>query len=201
MESNKISRKLLKRLPVYLNYLKSLPGEDENISATAIAAALGMGHVQVRKDLAKVAHEGRCRTGRSRDQLICDIESYLDFITATSTILVGTGTLGQALLDHTDLEESGLRIMAAFDPHPTIHRSESGKPIYAMSRLSAFCKYYDVRIGIIAVSPESAQAVCDDLIACGIRSIWNLTPTALCVPKNIVIQSADTAFPVHIHAS
>ena len=201
MESNKISKKLLKRLPVYLNYLKSLPGEDENISATAIAAALGMGHVQVRKDLAKVAHEGRCRTGRSRDQLICDIESYLDFITATSTIIVGTGPLGQELLDHTVPEESGLNIMAAFDPNPTISRSESGKPIYSMSRLSAFCKYYDVRIGIIAVPPESAQAVCDDLIACGIRSIWNLTSTALRVPKNIVIQSADTAFPIHIHAS
>ena len=78
MEPKPVSRKLLKRLPVYLNYLKSLSGEDRNISATAIAAALGLGHVQVRKDLAKVAHEGRRRTGRSRDQLIRDIEGFLE---------------------------------------------------------------------------------------------------------------------------
>lgn len=79
MEPVKISRTLLKRLPVYLDHLKSLPGEDGNISATTIARDLGMGHVLVRKDLAKIAGEGRCRTGRSRKRLIQDIEGYLEF--------------------------------------------------------------------------------------------------------------------------
>lgn len=197
MESTKISRKLLKRLPVYLNYLKTLPGDDENISATTIAAALGLGHVQVRKDLAKVAHRGRRRTGRSRDQLIQDIESYLDFATATSTIIVGTGRFGQILLDYSGFEESGLNIMAGFDPNPTAKTSESGKPIYTMSRLPSFCKCYDVRIGIIAVPPENAQAVCDDLIACGIQAIWNFAPVRLKVPKNIVVQSEDMSVSIN----
>ena len=78
MQTTKVSRTLLKRLPVYLNHLKSLPGEDGNISATTIARNLGLGHVLVRKDLAKVSIEGRCRTGRSRKQLIQDIEDYLE---------------------------------------------------------------------------------------------------------------------------
>ena len=78
MQTTKVSRTLLKRLPVYLNHLKSLPGEDGNISATTIARNLGLGHVLVRKDLAKVSIEGRCRTGRSRKQLIRDIEDYLE---------------------------------------------------------------------------------------------------------------------------
>ena len=78
MESVKVSRTLLKRLPMYLNHLKSLPGEDGNISATTIARDLGMGDVLVRKDLAKVSVEGRCRTGRSRQRLIRDIEGYLE---------------------------------------------------------------------------------------------------------------------------
>jgi len=78
MESVKISRTLLKRLPMYLDHLKSLPGEDDNISATTIARELGLGHVLVRKDLAKVSIEGRCRTGRSRQRLIRDIEGYLE---------------------------------------------------------------------------------------------------------------------------
>jgi hypothetical protein len=57
MEPTKVSRTLLKRLPVYLNYLKSLPEGNENISATAIANALDLGHVLVRKDLAKITGE------------------------------------------------------------------------------------------------------------------------------------------------
>ena len=77
MESVKISKTLLKRLPIYLEHLKSLPGEDSNISATTIARDLGLGHVLVRKDLAKISDEGRRRTGRSRKKLIQEIEGYL----------------------------------------------------------------------------------------------------------------------------
>ena len=78
MGTEKVSRTLLRRLPIYLEHLKSLPGEDGNISATTIARDLGMGHVMVRKDLAKISVEGRCRTGRSRKRLIQDIEDFLE---------------------------------------------------------------------------------------------------------------------------
>ena len=98
METVKISKKLLKRLPVYLAHLKSLP-ENSNVSATSIAKALGLGDVQVRKDLAKVSEAGRRRTGRGREQLIRDIEGYLDFAAQTGTVIVGAGKLGRALLD------------------------------------------------------------------------------------------------------
>ena len=128
MENTKISRKLLSRLPVYLDYLRSLPEDSGNISATAIAKALGLGDVQVRKDLSKVAHEGRCRTGRSREQLIRDIEEYLSFAATTGTIVVGVGKLGQALLDYSGFEEAGLNVMAGFDLHPTQKNSRTGKP-------------------------------------------------------------------------
>ena len=79
MEPAKVSKTLLRRLPIYLEHLRSLPEGDSNVSATAIARELGLGHVLVRKDLAKISIiEGRCRTGRSRKQLIQDIEDYLD---------------------------------------------------------------------------------------------------------------------------
>jgi len=196
MEPTKISKTLLKRLPVYLNYLKSLPEGNENISATAIANALNLGHVLVRKDLAKISGEGRRRTGRSRMELIQDIEQYLDYTSATTTVVIGTGALGQALLDYSGFEASGLNIMAAFDPNPTVKCSPSGKPIYSMSRLESFCKCYDVRIGIIAVPAETAQRVCDGLIACGIHAIWNFAPVRLTVPEDVVLQSENFAVSI-----
>ena len=85
METVKISKTLLRRLPVYLAHLKSLPEEENNISAATIARDLGLGHVLVRKDLAKVSVEGRCRTGRSRVRLIQDIEKYLEYSSAFSS--------------------------------------------------------------------------------------------------------------------
>lgn len=193
MESRKVSKKLLKRLPAYLNYLKSLPEDSENVSATAIAKALGLGDVQVRKDLAKISHEGRRRTGRSREQLIRDIEDFLDYSTENGTIVVGAGKLGRALLDYSGFEESGLNIMAGFDILPVANQSDGGKPIYAMNRMESFCKHYDVHIGILAVPAENAQLACDSMVACGIRAIWNFAPIQLNVPEYVVVQSENLA--------
>jgi len=67
MESHKVSKRTLSRLPVYLEYLKTLPQQQKQISATTIAKSLGLGEVQVRKDLAKISDTGRRRTGRSRE--------------------------------------------------------------------------------------------------------------------------------------
>ena len=192
METVKISKKLLKRLPVYLAHLKSLPA-NSNVSATSMAKALGLGDVQVRKDLAKVSAAGRRRTGRDRERLIEDIEEYLDFAAETGTIIIGAGKLGRALLDYTGFEESGLNVMAGFDVQPCADHSEIGKPIYPMSRLESFCRHYDVHIGIIAVPAESAQRVCDTLVACGITAIWNFAPVHLKVPEHVVVQSENLA--------
>ena len=60
VERKEISKSVLKRLPVYLAYLKNMHEEaPAHISATALAGALGMGEVQVRKDLALVSDGGR----------------------------------------------------------------------------------------------------------------------------------------------
>ena len=193
METTKVSRKLLQRLPIYLNHLKTLPDGSENVSATAIAAAVGLGHVQVRKDLAKVSEGGRCRTGRSREKLIRDIENYLDYISPTGTIIVGAGKLGQALLDYSGFEESGLNVMAGFDIQPAARETAMGKPIYPMNRLESFCRCYHVQIGIIAVPAATAQAVCDTLVAHGIHAIWNFAPVHLRVPDYVTVQSENLA--------
>ena len=71
MTMSTISQPTLRRLPRYLSYLKSL-GENapEYISATGIAEALGLGQVQVRKDLAQVSNSGRPKVGYVTSQLI-----------------------------------------------------------------------------------------------------------------------------------
>ena len=80
MAEKDISKATLRRLPTYLSYLKSLPADAAvNISATAIAAGLNMGEVQVRKDLALISDGGRPKIGYNRERLIDDIEAYLGY--------------------------------------------------------------------------------------------------------------------------
>jgi len=193
MESKSISKTLLRRLPLYLSHLKSLPENTANISATALARALGLGDVLVRKDLAKVSSGGRRKTGYLRENLIRDIEDYLDVNSTTATVIVGAGKLGRALLDYSGFENSGLELLAAFDIRPEAQKTQGGKPIYPMENLEDFCRDNGVRIGIITVPAEFAQSICDRLVASGIRGIWNFAPVQLDVPEGITVQSENLA--------
>lgn len=194
MERKTISKSVLKRLPVYLAYLKSLPeGSATYISATALANALGMGEVQVRKDLAQVSDGGRPKIGYFRESLIEDINQFLGYDNTTDAILVGAGKLGQALLGYSGFEAYGLNILAAFDVSPTKDKTEDGKPIISMEELESFCRTNKILMGIITVPAAYAQDVCDKLIACGIKAVWNFAPVHLDVPENILVQNENMA--------
>ncbi len=194
MERKEISKSVLKRLPVYLAYLKSMPdGSAAYISATALANALSMGEVQVRKDLALVSDEGRPKIGYPRSVLIDDIEQFLGYDNTTDAVLIGAGKLGQALLGYSGFEAYGLNILAAFDTAPTVDKTEDGKPIFPMEELESFCHTHKVLMGIITVPGQHAQYVCDQLIACGIKAVWNFAPTHLEVPDHILVQHENMA--------
>ena len=189
-----ISKAVLKRLPGYVSYLRSIPeGESVYISATALANALGMGEVQVRKDLAMVSDGGRPKVGYHRECLIEDIEQFLGYDNTTDAVLIGAGKLGQALLGYVGFEAYGLNILAAFDAQPALEKTGEGKPIYPMDQLQSFCKGNKVLMGIITVPAACAQSVCDQLIQCGIKAIWNFAPTHLEVPQNILVQNENMA--------
>ena len=190
----KVSKAVLKSLPGYLAYLKNTQDQDSlYISATALANALGMGEVQVRKDLASVSDGGRPKIGYLRESLIDDIEQFLGYDNTTDAVLIGAGKLGQALLCYRGFEEYGLNVLAAFDINPTRGATDEGKPILHIDQLEHFCRARKVLMGIITVPDSHAQEVCDKLIACGIKAIWNFAPVHLEVPSHILVQSENMA--------
>lgn len=194
MEHKEVSKLVLKRLPGYLAYLKGIPeGGSAYISATALATALGLGDVQVRKDLALVSNGGRPKVGYLRERLIEDISQFLGYDNTTDAILVGAGKLGQALLGYNGFEAYGLNILAAFDEKTVQNEAEVGKPIYNIDKLESFCRNNKILMGIITVPAEHAQKVCEQLIACGIKAIWNFAPVHLDVPDNILVQNENMA--------
>lgn len=194
MERKDISKAVLKRLPVYLAYLKSIPeNASPYISATALANALAMGDVQVRKDLAMVSDGGRPKIGYLRENLIEDISQFLGYDNTTDAVLIGAGKLGQALCDYSGFSAYGLNILAAFDVKPETECTREGTPIYPMEHLQHFCKANKVLMGIITVPVPHAQAICDELIRCGVKAIWNFAPTHLDVPPHILVQNENMA--------
>lgn len=194
MINKEISKSVLKRLPGYLAYLKTLSdASSPYISATALAAALGMGEVQVRKDLAMVSDGGRPKIGYLREGLIDDIEQFLGYDNTTDAVLIGAGKLGQALCGYSGFKAYGLNILAAFDVAPSADKTQEGTPIYPMEQLQSFCKTNKVLMGIITVPAHQAQSVCDQLIACGIKAVWSFATSHLDVPQGILVQYENMA--------
>jgi len=128
-----------------------------------------------------------------RTRLIEDISQFLGYDNTTDAILVGAGKLGQALMGYKGFDAYGLNILAAFDVAPSADATEEGKPIYSMDRLESYCRENSVLMGIITVPAPYAQQVCDKLIQCGIKAIWNFAPTHLDVPANILVQNENMA--------
>ncbi len=191
--SQPVSVNTMKRLPMYLNYLKSLDREG-NISSTEIAKALGLNDVQVRKDLSAVSSGGRPKVGYNVMSLIADLKEFLGYNAINEAVLVGAGNLGRALMSYRGFEEYGLRIVAGFDIIPEMTDKDGiSKPILPLDEVSAFCRKNEIRIGVITTPSKAAQSVCDLLIASGIKAIWNFAPTHVTVPEGVLVQNENMA--------
>ena len=194
MDKCSVSKATLGRLPNYLEYLRNLPPDKvPYISATAIAKHLGLGEVQVRKDLAAVSGAGKPKLGYVTSELVEKLEECLGCNQLTSAVLVGAGKLGRALLQYDEFEKYGVKISAAFDSNERVISLGSKTEILPMNQFEYFCKNQNIKLGIITVGEGSAQAVCDQMVKSGITAIWNFAPCKLKVPIGVLLQNENLA--------
>ena len=187
-----LSKQALKRLPVYMSYLKSVDTQQvEYISSSTVAEALDMNDVQVRKDLAAVCKTaGIPKKGFVVRDLIGGISDFLGYSQGNDAILIGAGNLGMALMSYRGFDNYGINIVAAFDSRPEVI---DNKKVFDISRLDEICKKLNVKIGIITVPDTAAHKVCDLLVKSGILAIWNFAPTHIKAPEEILVQNENMA--------
>jgi len=191
----------LQRLPVYLNYLKSLTS-DGFISSGAIARALGMGEVLVRKDLAYTSAQGRTRVGYLRTELIAALEDYLGCNDNKKAVIFGAGELGRALLSYGGFSNYGIELVAAFDADSAkVGTYVGGKPVFSVENAEKELAKMDVSLAVICVPARVAQQVADLLTGCGVKKILNFAPVLLHVPEGVTVRNIDVAANLAILSS
>jgi len=83
-------------------------------------------------------------------------------------------------------------VTAVFDNDPTKIGTKVGDMIVQpVDELEETLREQDIRIGVIAVPPEAAQTVADQLAAAGIRIILNYTPVIVRAPEDVTIHNTD----------
>lgn len=183
----------LRRLPWYLAYVSLLRSRKvEYVSSTSIARELNVDASQIAKDLSFLNIKGKTRIGYEVAGLEEVLKDFLGFDTTHNALIVGVGSLGGALIADSGLSRYGLRIVAGFDINPSIIGSSSyGVPIYSIDQLALQRELLKAEIGIITVPVDVAQEVADDLVASGIKALWNFTPVRIRTAEGIAIQNTS----------
>lgn len=191
-----LSKATIGRLPGYLEHLDSLPPRTEYISATAIARALGLGEVQVRKDLSAVCGRGKPRVGYHVADLAAALRSALGESSGCEAVIVGAGKLGSALLGFGGFEDYGISVRRAFDTDP----ARLSDAVLPLDELRPYCTLHQVEIGVIATPPAAAQQAAELLVHSGVQAIWCFSSTRLHLPPGVTVQYENLAPSLaHLH--
>lgn len=191
---SKASLPVIKRLPKYYRYLRSLQAEGvTSISSRELAAQMGTTASQVRQDFNCIGDvNGRQGIGYSVENLLSILESLLfgngDRL---PTILIGCGRLGKAVSRFITTDANGYKLIAAFDvSEQELGHDISGIPIRHISELEQFCAEHQPKVAVLCVPREGAREVSGHLVDLGIEGFWNFSHYDLSVPyPNVVVEN------------
>ena len=197
-----ISDATIARLPVYHRALAALVDRGvPTVSSEALAAAVGVGPAQLRKDLSQLGSYGTRGVGYDVAHLFAQIGVELGLTQEWPVVVVGVGNLGHALADYGGFADRGFRLAALVDSDPArVGEVVAGIEVRPVAELARLVDDEAVQIGIIATPAGAGQAVCDLLVAAGVRSILNFAPTVLTVPDGVEVRQVDLAGELSILA-
>ena len=99
---------------------------------------------------------------------------------------------GSALFHYKGFGRQGFRIAVVVDDDPAkIGREIDAVPIVSSRDIAREIKARGIQIAIIAVPPEAAQTVTEQLVAAGIKAVLNFAPTRLRVARDIRLKNVD----------
>lgn len=188
----------IRRLPWYLSYVRMLDNQNVSyVSSTQISKELNVQSSQIAKDLSFLNIRGKTRIGYEVKSLVTELEDFLGFDKQHNAVVIGTGSLGTALIQDHGLEHYGLNIVAGFDVRGDVIGQRLGDvPIYNINQLADWQREHRVSIAILTVPVEKAQEVADLAVSSGMTALWNFTPYRIKTPDGVAI--ANTSIYAHL---
>ena len=189
----KIPEMTVRRLSVYTRCLQQLEEDGvKTVSSQELAERFNLNSAQVRKDLAYFGEFGVRGIGYYVVGLKAELQKILGLDREWAVALVGFGNLGSALFHYKGFARQGFRIAAIFDDDPAkAGREVDGIPVFASRDLGREVKARSIQIAIVAVPPEAAQVVTDQLADAGIKAILNFAPSRLRAPRGARLKHVD----------
>src|SRR5215208_5837430 len=173
------------RLSQYLRVLtQARKMGEERISSQEISEYTNINATQIRRDLSGFGKFVKRGVGYNIDALAGEIRKILRTQGQHNIALFGAGRLGQAIASSTIFADHGFNIAAAFDVDP----AKVGQPIGA-----GVIREKNIIVAVLAVPADEAQRVADDVVAAGVKIIFNYTEALLDVPHDVTVHTTSPA--------
>ena len=188
-----VSVPTLRRLPMYLSFLKLLKNENiKFITAQEIARKLHTDPSQITKDLSGINIMGKTNVGYEVNKLISIIESFLGYNIHREAFIIGVGNLGTALMGFNEFYMEGMEIIKGFDvATEKIGKKINNKEVFNIDTIKEHFHKTPVDIGIITVPANQTQKIADILIKCGIKAIWNFSTVPISASDDVIIENTN----------
>jgi len=183
------------RLSQYLRVLtQAKKMGQERISSQEMSEYTNINATQIRRDLSAFGKFGKRGVGYNIDGLISEIRKILRTQGQHNIALFGAGRLGQAIASSTVFADHGFNIAAAFDTD----RSKFGQPIgdsviRDYGELKDAIREKNIIVAVLAIPPEEAQRVADDVVDAGVKIIFNYTEALLHAPSDVTVHTTSPA--------
>ncbi len=181
------------RLPLYLRALRRLRQEGKQVTSShELGKRLDISSAQIRKDLSHFGGFGKQGTGYQIDFLIEKLRDVLKINQEWLVVVIGAGNLGSAISHYRGFQDRGFRIAHLFDVSPDVIGQRIGKfVVRPVGKLADTIREEGIKIAMLAVPAEHAQAVADQVVEAGIEAILNYAPININVPDKVQIQYID----------
>ena len=183
------------RLSRYLQVLtQARKMGKQRISSQEIAEYTNINATQIRRDLSAFGKFGKRGVGYNIDSLLGEIRKILRTQGQHNIALIGAGRLGQAIASSSIFAEHGINIAAVFDTDP----AKLGEPVGNVTvseygRLSDTVRDKNIIVGVLAVPATGAQQAADDLVASGVKIIFNYSEALLETPADVTVHTSNPA--------
>lgn len=178
---------------MYLRELQDMAAEGVHVaSSQELAQRTGFSSEQIRKDLAYFGAFGTRGVGYDTSLLEAEIRRILGLQRGVKVALVGAGNLGTALTRYSQQEHKDVRISVVFDADPAkVGQEIEGLRILPAAEMGRVIREMAIKVAVLAVPGEVAQAVLDELMDAGIEAVLNFSPVKLRARPGVTVQNID----------
>ena len=183
------------RLSRYLQVLtQAKKMGKETISSQELSEYTHVNSTQIRRDLSGFGKFGKRGVGYNVDSLVSQIRKILRTSGQHNIALFGAGHLGRAIASSDIFADHGFRVVAIFDNDTRKVGGMIGNhAIRHTDEVRRVVEDEDIVVGVLAVPSQAAQTLADDLVAAGVKIIFNYSEALLHVPPEVTVHTSSPA--------